>query len=67
MGTSRPTSRLVCRARRPAKFQRRRLTNLPHQERVLSPFFVSRNIGVKLSHVFGEKQFMTASLGVYND
>lgn len=41
--------------------------NLPHQERVLSPFFVSRNIGIKLSHVFGEKQFMTAALGVYND
>ncbi|MBL9136149.1 MAG: hypothetical protein JNK85_09790 [Verrucomicrobiales bacterium] len=41
--------------------------NLPHQERVLSPFFVSRNVGARLSHVFGEGQRATASVGVYND
>lgn len=41
--------------------------NLPQQERILSPFFVSRNIGIKLSHVFGENQWMTASVGVFND
>ena len=41
--------------------------NLPQQERVLSPFFVSRNIGVKVMHVIGTKQFMTASAGVFND
>ena len=27
--------------------------NLPQQERVLTPFFVSRNIGLKINHVFG--------------
>lgn len=41
--------------------------NLPHQERVLNPFFVSRNVGARLSHVVGEGQRATASLGVYND
>ncbi|MGE0639788.1 MAG: OprO/OprP family phosphate-selective porin [Thermoanaerobaculia bacterium] len=41
--------------------------NLPQQERVLSPFFVSRDVGVKLSHVFGEAQRMTLSGGVFND
>jgi phosphate-selective porin OprO/OprP len=41
--------------------------NLPQQERVLSPFFVSRNVGARLSHVLGESQRMTASAGVYND
>ena len=41
--------------------------NLPHQERVLTPFFVSRNVGVKLSHVFGADQRMTLSGGVFND
>jgi len=41
--------------------------NLPHQERVLTPFFVSRNVGAKLSHVFGADQRMTLSGGVFND
>ena len=41
--------------------------SLPQQERVLNPFFVSRNVGVKLSHVFGEDQRMTLSGGVFND
>ena len=41
--------------------------NLPQQERVLSPFFVSRNVGAKLSHVFGADQRMTLSGGVFND
>jgi phosphate-selective porin OprO/OprP len=41
--------------------------NLPHPERVLSPFFVSRNVGAKLSHVFGSDQRMTLSGGVFND
>lgn len=41
--------------------------NLPQQERVLTPFFVSRNIGVKVIHVFGDDQRMTLSGGVFND
>ena len=41
--------------------------NLPQQERVLSPFFVSRNVGVKVTHVIGADQRMTASAGVFND
>lgn len=41
--------------------------NLPHQERVLSPFFVSRNVGLKLTQVIGDAQRMTASAGVFND
>jgi phosphate-selective porin OprO and OprP len=41
--------------------------NLPHPERVLSPFFVSRNVGLKLTQVVGEAQRMTASAGVFND
>lgn len=41
--------------------------NLPAQERVLSPFFVSRNVGVKVTRVLGEKHRMTLSGGVYND
>ena len=41
--------------------------NLPHQERVLSPFFVSRNIGLKLTQIIGDAQRMTASAGVFND
>jgi len=41
--------------------------NLAQQERVLSPFFVSRNIGAKLSHVIGANQRMTVSGGVFND
>lgn len=41
--------------------------NLPQQERVLNPFFVSRNVGAKLTHVFGAGQRMTLSGGVFND
>jgi len=41
--------------------------NLPQQERVLTPFFVSRSIGAKISHVFGADQRMTLSGGVFND
>lgn len=41
--------------------------NLPQQERVLSPFFVSRDIGIKLAHVIGAGHRMTASVGVFND
>jgi len=41
--------------------------NLPQAERVLSPFFVSRDIGVKVSHVFGKEQRATATVGVFND
>ena len=40
--------------------------NLPQQERVLSPFFVSRSIGAKLSHVLASQR-MTMSLGVFNE
>lgn len=41
--------------------------NLPQQERILTPFFVSRNVGAKLSHVFGADQRVTLSGGVFND
>jgi phosphate-selective porin OprO/OprP len=41
--------------------------NLPQQERVLSPFFVSRNVGAKLTQVIGEKHRATVSVGVFND
>jgi phosphate-selective porin OprO/OprP len=41
--------------------------NLAQQERVLSPFFVSRNVGAKLLHVVGTNQRMTLSGGVFND
>ena len=41
--------------------------NLPQQERVLTPFFVSRNVGAKVIHVFGDDQRMTLSGGVFND
>ena len=40
--------------------------NLPQQERVLNPFFVSRNVGAKISHVVPSHR-MTMSLGVFND
>ncbi|MFM1988355.1 MAG: hypothetical protein RJA99_1312 [Pseudomonadota bacterium] len=40
--------------------------NLPFQERVLSPFFVSRSIGARLSHVTADRM-STFSIGVYND
>ena len=41
--------------------------NLAQQERVLSPFFVSRNVGIKLTQVLGKDHRMTASAGVFND
>lgn len=41
--------------------------NMPAQERVLSPFFVSRNVGVVLRRVLGADHRMTASTGIYND
>ncbi|TPE58794.1 hypothetical protein FJQ54_17300 [Sandaracinobacter neustonicus] len=41
--------------------------NLPAAERVLSPFFVSRNTGVRLTHVWGPAKRGTLSLGLYND
>jgi len=41
--------------------------NLPQQERVLNPFFLSRNVGLKFTRVIGETQRMTASAGVFND
>jgi phosphate-selective porin OprO/OprP len=40
--------------------------NLPQQERVLNPFYVSRSTGVKITSVLGEKQHMTVSAGVFN-
>lgn len=39
--------------------------NLAQQERVLSPFFVSRNVGVKLTHV-GPDERMTFAVGAFN-
>lgn len=41
--------------------------NLPHAERTLSPFFVSRNMGAKLLHVLGKDKRMTLSYGFFND
>ena len=41
--------------------------NLPVAERVLSPFFVSRNTGARLTHVWGPDKRGTLSLGLYND
>jgi len=40
--------------------------NLPQLERTLNPFFVSRNIGVKLSNSFLNER-MTYSVGWFND
>lgn len=40
--------------------------NLPHHERLLSPFFVSRNVGVKLSNTMLDQRG-TWSVGWYND
>jgi phosphate-selective porin OprO/OprP len=40
--------------------------NLAFQERVLNPFFVSRAIGAKVSHVTADR-LSTISFGVYND
>jgi phosphate-selective porin OprO/OprP len=41
--------------------------NLPAMERVLSPFFVSRNTGARLTHVWGPQKRGTFSAGLYND
>jgi phosphate-selective porin OprO/OprP len=41
--------------------------NLPAMERVLSPFFISRNTGAKFIHVWGPAKRGTLSVGVYND
>ena len=41
--------------------------NLPAAERVLSPFFVSRNTGARFTHVWGADKRGTLSFGVYND
>jgi phosphate-selective porin OprO/OprP len=41
--------------------------NLPQFERVLNPFFVSRNMGARLTHVFGADKRATVSAGAYND
>ena len=40
--------------------------NLAFQERVLSPFFVSRAVGARLTHVTADRM-STFSAGVYND
>ena len=40
--------------------------NLPHVERLMSPFFVSRNIGARLDNTMAGQR-MTWSFGVYND
>jgi phosphate-selective porin OprO/OprP len=41
--------------------------NLNAQERVLSPFFVSRNVGITVRRLFGKKHNVNLSAGVYND
>ncbi len=41
--------------------------NLAAMERVLSPFFQSRNTGAKLTHVWGPAKRGTLSIGLYND
>lgn len=40
--------------------------NLPHVERLMSPFFVSRNIGLRWNRTAAAER-LTLSLGVYND
>ena len=40
--------------------------NLPAQERVLSPFFVSRNAGIRLNRVLGQDHRATAAIGVFD-
>lgn len=40
--------------------------NLPHQERVLNPYFQSRNIGVQLTHLSSD-QHTLFRIGVFND
>lgn len=41
--------------------------NLPQSERVLSPFFVSRNTGVRVTHVLGSDNRLNLSYGFAND
>jgi len=41
--------------------------NLPQQERVLNPFFVGRNVGIRLRHVIGVEQKATVSMGVFDN
>jgi phosphate-selective porin OprO/OprP len=41
--------------------------NLPHSERVLSPFFVSRNTGARITHVLGPAKRVNVSYGFAND
>jgi phosphate-selective porin OprO/OprP len=41
--------------------------NLPQSERVLNPFFVSRNFGARMTHVFGRDKRATLSYGAFND
>jgi phosphate-selective porin OprO/OprP len=41
--------------------------NLPQMERVLSPFFVSRNVGAKVVAVLGRDHRMTLAGGVFNN
>lgn len=41
--------------------------NLPHSERVLNPFFVSRNFGFRVIHVMGQSKRATVSFGAYRD
>ena len=41
--------------------------NLPQMERVLSPFFVSRNIGIKLDRVLGAEHRATAAIGIFSN
>lgn len=41
--------------------------NLPSSERVLSPFFVARNTGARLTPVWGPAKRGTLSLGLHND
>jgi len=41
--------------------------NLPQSERVLNPFFISRNVGARITHVFGESRRATFAFGAYYD
>jgi phosphate-selective porin OprO/OprP len=41
--------------------------NLPPMERVLNPFFVSRDVGLTFRKIFGAKHNVNLSAGVYND
>lgn len=41
--------------------------NLPQFERVLNPFFVSRNVGARVTHIFGARKNGTLSFGAFND